>query len=92
MLPCFEEDWSLADDDFWKRSKSLVADDTHNSFETHIDETIARHPKEAALGGRPGIRNKIRAFVDVTMRSKDAQESFKPEVSVSCACQLSCAY
>ncbi|KJE04129.1 nuclear pore complex protein Nup93 [Cryptococcus gattii NT-10] len=48
-------------------------------FERHVDETIARNPKEAALGGVPGIRNKIRAFVDVTLRTKEAREAYKPE-------------
>ena len=56
----------------------MYADDP--SFETHIDETIAKHPKEAALGGVPGITNKVRAYVDVTLRSKEAQESYHPEV------------
>jgi nuclear pore complex protein Nup93 len=45
-----------------------------------MDEVIAKNPKEAALGGLPGMRNKVRAFVDVTMRSKELQEAFKPEV------------
>jgi nuclear pore complex protein Nup93 len=49
------------------------------SFENHIDETIAKHPKEAELGGVPGIRNKVRAYTAVILRSKDAQETFKPE-------------
>lgn len=49
-------------------------------FETHIDDTIARNPKEAALGGVPGIANKVRAYVDVTLRSKEAQDAYKPEV------------
>jgi hypothetical protein len=40
---------------------------------------IAKHPKEAALGGVPGIRNKVRAFVDVTLQGKEPQESNKPE-------------
>ncbi|ODN84353.1 hypothetical protein L202_00321 [Cryptococcus amylolentus CBS 6039] len=48
-------------------------------FERHVDETIARNPKEAALGGIPGIRNKIRAFVDVTLRTKESRETYKPE-------------
>nr|KIR48858.1 nuclear pore complex protein Nup93 [Cryptococcus bacillisporus CA1280] len=48
-------------------------------FERHVDETIARNPKEAALGGVPGIRNKIRAFVGVTLRTKEAREAYKPE-------------
>ncbi|KAL7423797.1 nuclear pore complex subunit [Cryptotrichosporon argae] len=48
-------------------------------FETHMDETIARNPKEAALGGVPGIKNKVRAYVDVTLRSKEAAEAFHPE-------------
>ncbi|KIS01485.1 nuclear pore complex protein Nup93 [Cryptococcus deuterogattii 2001/935-1] len=48
-------------------------------FERHVDETIVRNPKEAALGGVPGIRNKIRAFVDVTLRTKEAREAYKPE-------------
>jgi nuclear pore complex protein Nup93 len=49
------------------------------SFENHVDEVIAKHPKEAALGGVPGIRNKVRAFVDVTLQGKESQESYKPE-------------
>nr|XP_031861265.1 uncharacterized protein CI109_003235 [Kwoniella shandongensis]KAA5528337.1 hypothetical protein CI109_003235 [Kwoniella shandongensis] len=48
-------------------------------FERHVDETIAKNPKEAALGGIPGIRNKIRAFVDVTLRSKDTRDAYRPE-------------
>ncbi|GFZ43143.1 hypothetical protein JCM24511_00862 [Saitozyma sp. JCM 24511] len=48
-------------------------------FENHVDEVIAKHPKEAALGGVPGIRNKVRAFVDVTLQGKESQESYKPE-------------
>ncbi|WVQ85347.1 hypothetical protein IAT38_007512 [Cryptococcus sp. DSM 104549] len=48
-------------------------------FERHVDEVIAKNPKEAALGGVPGIKNKIRAFVDVTLRTKEAQETYKPE-------------
>jgi nuclear pore complex protein Nup93 len=48
-------------------------------FETHIDDTIARNPKEAALGGVPGIANKVRAYVDVTLRAKDAQDAYRPE-------------
>ncbi|CAD6583189.1 MAG: hypothetical protein TREMPRED_003480 [Tremellales sp. Tagirdzhanova-0007] len=48
-------------------------------FETHMDETIAKHPKEAALGGVPGITNKVRAYVDVTLRSKDTLQSSRPE-------------
>ncbi|WVQ97122.1 hypothetical protein IAU59_004232 [Kwoniella sp. CBS 9459] len=48
-------------------------------FERHVDETIAKNPKEAALGGVPGIRNKIRAFVDVTLRSKDVRDAYRPE-------------
>ncbi|WVR05746.1 hypothetical protein IAU60_002771 [Kwoniella sp. DSM 27419] len=48
-------------------------------FERHVDETIAKNPKEAALGGVPGIRNKIRAYVDVTLRTKEAREAYKPE-------------
>ncbi|ORX34270.1 Nup93/Nic96-domain-containing protein [Kockovaella imperatae] len=47
-------------------------------FEKHIDETIAKHPKEAAIGGLPGVTNKIRAYVDVLSKTKDL-ESFKPE-------------
>lgn len=67
----------------WSESKSLLA--CHlpislcASFENHIDETIARHPKEAQLGGIPGIRNKVRAYTAVTLRSKEATESFRPE-------------
>ena len=45
-----------------------------------MDETIAKHPKEAALGGVPGITNKVRAYVDVTLRSKDTLQSSRPEV------------
>ncbi|WVQ62366.1 uncharacterized protein L199_000506 [Kwoniella botswanensis] len=48
-------------------------------FERHVEETIAKNPKEAALGGVPGIRNKIRAFVDVTLRSKESREAYRPE-------------
>jgi len=48
-------------------------------FEAHIDDTIARNPKEAALGGVPGIANKVRAYIDVTLRSKEMQEAYKPE-------------
>ncbi|WWC86091.1 uncharacterized protein L201_000962 [Kwoniella dendrophila CBS 6074] len=48
-------------------------------FERHVDEIIAKNPKEAALGGIPGIRNKIRAFVDVTLRSKEARDAYRPE-------------
>jgi len=51
------------------------------SFENHLDETIAKHPKEAELGGVPGIRNKVRAYVAVTLRSTQTLEQFKPEVS-----------
>ncbi|KAK4687416.1 nuclear pore complex protein Nup93, partial [Tremellales sp. Uapishka_1] len=48
-------------------------------FESHIDQTIAKHPKEAALGGMPGITNKVRAYVDVTLRSPEVQKTFRPE-------------
>ncbi|BEJ15888.1 hypothetical protein CspHIS471_0504930 [Cutaneotrichosporon sp. HIS471] len=48
-------------------------------FEDFIDATIAKNPKEANLGGVPGIANKVRAFVDVTLRSKEQQERFNPQ-------------
>jgi nuclear pore complex protein Nup93 len=48
-------------------------------FERYIDSTIARNPKEAALGGVPGIANKVRAYVDVTLRTREAIELFKVE-------------
>ncbi|WRT63978.1 uncharacterized protein IL334_000905 [Kwoniella shivajii] len=48
-------------------------------FERHVEETIAKNPKEAALGGIPGIKNKIRAFVDVTLKSKEAKDAYRPE-------------
>ena len=51
------------------------------SFEKHIDETIAKHPKEAALGGIPGVANKIRAYVDVIMRNQETKDANRPEVS-----------
>ncbi|EIW72690.1 hypothetical protein TREMEDRAFT_70789 [Tremella mesenterica DSM 1558] len=49
-------------------------------FEHHVEETIAKYPKEAALGGIPGIRNKIRAFVQVTLKNKETQDSYKAEL------------
>lgn len=52
-----------------------------SSFENHVDEMIAKNPKEAAVGGIPGIGNKIRAFVDVIMRNKENIDTYKPEVS-----------
>lgn len=51
-----------------------------SSFESHVDDMIAKNPKEAALGGIPGIRNKIRAFVDVLMGNKENVDTYKPEV------------
>nr|ODN86462.1 nuclear pore complex protein Nup93 [Cryptococcus depauperatus CBS 7841] len=48
-------------------------------FEKHVDEVILRHPKEAALGGVPSIRNKIRAFVNVVLRSQESREAYKVE-------------
>ncbi|WWC58422.1 uncharacterized protein I303_100962 [Kwoniella dejecticola CBS 10117] len=48
-------------------------------FERHVDEVIAKNPKEAALGGVPGIKNKIRAFVDVILKSKESRDSYRPE-------------
>ncbi|ORY20676.1 Nup93/Nic96-domain-containing protein [Naematelia encephala] len=48
-------------------------------FENHVDEMIAKYPKEAALGGVPGIKKKIRAYVSVVLRSKEAQETYNPE-------------
>ncbi|GMK55571.1 hypothetical protein CspeluHIS016_0206270 [Cutaneotrichosporon spelunceum] len=48
-------------------------------FEDFIDATIAKNPKEANLGGVPGIANKVRAFVDVTLRSKEQQDRFNPQ-------------
>ncbi|WWC66561.1 uncharacterized protein I206_100464 [Kwoniella pini CBS 10737] len=48
-------------------------------FERHVEEVIAKNPKEAALGGVPGIRNKIRAFVDVTLRSKESRDAYRAE-------------
>jgi hypothetical protein len=83
MLYCYEADWSWAGEDFWSASEWFWVSWTYadlGSFETHMDETIAKHPKEAALGGVPGKTNKARAYVDVTMRAKEAQDSFKPEV------------
>ncbi|KAL1407707.1 nuclear pore complex subunit [Vanrija albida] len=50
-----------------------------HDFELYIDDKIAKNPKEAALGGVPGITNKVRAFVDVTLRSKEAQDAYRPE-------------
>lgn len=50
------------------------------AFEKYIDDTIAKNPKEAALGGVPGITNKVRAFVDVTLRSKETQDAYRCEV------------
>lgn len=48
-------------------------------FERYMNDTIQNNPKEAALGGIPGITNKVRAFTDVTLRSKEAQDTYKPE-------------
>ena len=61
------------------RSCKLVDQLTKTSFEKHIDETIAKHPKEASVGGLPGVTNKIRAYVDVLNKAKGL-ETFKPEV------------
>lgn len=44
-----------------------------------MDETIAKHPKEAALGGIPGIRNKVRAYTGVVLRNKETLDAFRPE-------------
>jgi hypothetical protein len=46
-----------------------------------MDEKIAQNQERAALGGLPGIRNKVRAFVTVTLIPKDATS--KTEVSLS---------
>lgn len=35
-----------------------------------MDESIAKSPKEAALGGIPGIENKVRAYVDTQYRDE----------------------
>lgn len=48
-------------------------------FERYMNDTIQNNPKEAALGGIPGITNKVRAFTDVTLRSKEAQDTYRPE-------------
>lgn len=50
-----------------------------HDFELYIDDKISKNPKEAALGGVPGITNKVRAFVDVTLRGKEAQDAYRPE-------------
>lgn len=46
------------------------------SFEVHMDESIAKNPKEAALGGIPGIENKVRAYVDTQSR-EDAKQTLE---------------
>ena len=51
-------------------------------FVSHVTDTIAKFPKEAALGGVPGIRNKVRAFVDVQLRTQEAKDACKAEVSL----------
>lgn len=48
-------------------------------FENHIQETIARNPKEASLGGRPGIIHKVRAYTDVTLRQTGVLDAYRPE-------------
>ena len=48
-----------------------------------MDDLIARHPKEAQLGGKPGIENKVRAFVDVLFRDDEKKKVLHPEVSVA---------
>lgn len=45
----------------------------HSSFESHMDEIIAKKPKAAALGGLPGFENKARAYVDALFRTEDKQ-------------------
>lgn len=53
------------------------------SFESHMDDLIARHPKEAQLGGKPGIENKVRAYVDVLFRDDEKRKALHPEVSMA---------
>ena len=71
---------------FWKRSAldvRAIKSKTNASFEKHMDEMIVRHPKEAQLGGKPGIENKVRAYVDVLFRDDEKKKVLHPEVSRS---------
>lgn len=35
-----------------------------------MDETIARYPKDAAMGGVPGIENKVRGYVNALVKDE----------------------
>lgn len=45
-----------------------------------MKEVIKKNAKEASVGGRPGIDKDVRAYVNLILRQKDAQEAFKPEM------------
>ncbi len=50
-------------------------------FNAHMDETIARNPAKAQLGGVPSVQSRVAAYCRVHLQSKEGQ--WQPELEVS---------